>query len=348
MNDALQAKLRSAPKRPGCYLFSDSQGRILYVGKAKILANRVRSYFHAGAKEDDRIRLLVPKIEDVEFVVTTSETDALLQEYHLIKRHKPWFNSQMKRDTKRPFVRIDTASEYPSISISEEACDDGAEYFGSFSDFFDAQETIEAINNVWRTQLCMRPVLPAKSCLYRALNRCSAPCVKGVDSAEYRAVIDEVAALLRGECPGKAARIEQEMEAHIQSLAFEKAAASREKLWALEHLSRKCQKLFRLHDGQNAIVLIRAYRAPECVLFNIRHGAVINRAYILPDYPQSEMNRLILECLLPDPTVSSETWLGQCITEVFADKAFLRIPENQPEAQTVQAAIEQIKAFLSI
>lgn len=343
MNDVLSKKLKTVPKCPGCYLFKDGVGRIIYVGKAKVLANRVRSYFHT--RIDERIQMLVRQIEDVEFIVTPSETDALIKEYQLIKQHKPWFNSQLKRDTKRPFVRIDCTNEYPSISIANDAIDDGAEYFGSFADYYDAEESIELINKIWRTQLCMKAKLPTKACLYRSLGKCLAPCIANVDVVTYQSIIGEVTALLNGMQPNTA-EIKHEMETYIQSMDFEKAADANDKMIALEDLFRKCQKIIRLHENQDAMILLRAYRAGECVLFNIRHGVVVNRVYIAATMTVEEKKLLIRECLLENVNVTEDILLAQCAAEIFAEKRFMRIGEKLTEEETVKLVMEQVRAWL--
>lgn len=338
ISETLKNKITTAPKLPGNYLFRDSMGNIIYVGKAKSLRARVRSYFTAAAQKDERIEELIRQIADVDFSVTSSETEALLQEYRLIKQHKPWFNSQLKRDTPHPFLRIDTASEYPSITIADEPTDDGAEYFGSFFDIYDALETIEVLNSIWRTPLCKQAPLPKKACLYRGIGRCTAPCEATIAVAEYRNTIAEVAAILRGNRAPTMDQLDQEINQHIRDLAFEKAAASQKKLAAAEKLRRRGQKFFRLQPDQDALVLVRAYHAQECVLFFLRRGIVMNRVYLSAGMRESESHNIIVECLCGEPKALIEEWTTDCFTEIFADKQFIPLQQEMPVAVVAAVA----------
>lgn len=327
MNDFLKEKLRAVPKQPGCYLFKDSMGNVIYVGKAKSLSSRVRSYFSAAAKKDERIQGLIRQIEDVEYHVTPTETDALLQEYRLIKALKPWFNSQLKRDTPHPFMRIDTESEYPSISIVDETSDDNAEYIGSFFDVFDAQETIELLNLIWKTPLCKQSPLPAKACLFASIGRCVAPCKAEIDSETYQATIAEIVSLLRGKQCAMRDRLEHELAHHIRELEFEKAALLSKKLAALDKLQRKGRKLVYLPKDQDAVMLLRAYHAKECMLFYMCRGVVVNMTCLTADMSEIARGHEIEMCFQSDNGTAIESWLNVGIFEILADKRFFRIEE---------------------
>jgi len=322
-------------------------GHIIYVGKAKNLANRVRSYFHTSAKDDERLQPLLRQIDGVDFLFTPSETEALLQEYRLIKQHKPWFNSQLKRETPHPFIRIDTGSEYPSISIANDAADDDAEYFGSFFDIYDAKEAIETFNSMYRTPLCMKPKLPSTACLYRSIGRCAAPCEGAIPQAAYRTDIMEVMALLRGEQIAALDSLGQEIDRYLRALEFEKAATAEKKLAALEKLRRKGRKLFRLQGGSDAAVLVRAYRTPECVLLNIRSGVVVNLIYVHASVDDCELTHRIEQCLHEDSLIAEETWLTSCVTEIIADKLFVQLSQEMSCEELIVELQSHIKDFLA-
>ncbi len=323
MNELLKSKVTTAPKQPGCYLFKDDMGNTIYVGKAKSLHARVRSYFTAAAEKDERIKGLIRQIADVEFLLTPSETDALIEEYRLIKQRKPWFNSQMKRDTPHPFIRIDTTHPYPALTIEPEAAEDGAEYFGSFFDVYDAQEAIDTLSGVWKTPLCLKSPLPGKPCLYHSIGKCSGPCAGKIDPSAYRADIEEIMKLLGGGRVPSMDRLAQEFQEHMRNLAFEKAAIVHENLESLEKLRKKSQKWFRIQENQDAIVLVRAYRAAECILFVVRQGRVVSRTFLSMGMGAQEKDALIQQSMSATPFPPMEEWVSRCVSDVFADKRFM-------------------------
>lgn len=346
MHDALKDKLRALPKQPGCYVLKDNMGHIIYVGKAKVLAHRVRSYFTAAAKRDERIEGLLRQVHDLEVFVMPSETEALLQEYRLIKQHKPWFNAQLKRDTPHPFLRIDTASAYPSMAIAETTAEDGAMYIGRFFDVYDAQEIIEKLNTVWHTPLCRKAILPERACLYRDLGKCSAPCEAAIAADAYQAVVGEVAALLQGERVPTMDRLHAQIGAHIRDLAFEKAAEAQKKLSTLEKLQRRGQKFFHLRPDQEAVLLLRAYHARECVVCHIQGGAVVHRTYLHADMQEAERRKAVADCLMSDATAPVEGWLTDCVIEVLADKRFVPLDAAQENGERCAAVLGALADFL--
>ncbi len=347
MNDALHRKLQEAPKAPGCYLFKDDMDHIIYVGKAKALYSRVRSYFTAAAEKDERIKGLIRQIADVDFWVAPCETDALLEEYRLIKQHKPWFNSQLKREAPHPFLRVDMDREYPTVTIAQEAADDGAEYFGRFYDVYDAQEAIETLNSVWHTPLCKKTPLPSAACLYHALRQCSGPCIAAIDSGAYRAGMAEAMALLRGHFVPALEEIRQALERHTADWAFEKAAQAQKKLEALERLRKKGHKMLGLREEQDAVVLLRAYHAQECVLFYVVRGQVRNRAYFAASMEVEQRERLLYQALAKCDPKEAEPWLIPCIGEVFADKRFLWIGKEEALREIGEKAAVLMQEFFT-
>ncbi len=328
MNRTLQEKIDAAPRLPGCYLFYDQLGNIIYVGKSKMLAGRVRSYFHASAKEDDRVWKLVREIRDVSFITTPTEVDALLQEYRLIKEHKPWFNSQHIRDLQRPYIRIDFSTGYPTISIATEKLDDEAEYYGAFDDLFDAREAIELLNIVWKTPLCGKAVFDpnVRPCLYHGMGKCSAPCAGIVDVSKYHAAVADAAHLLSGQQAMAVDALSDEMSRLASRMCFEQAGAIKDLLARMERLRRKCRRRFRISGDTNALVFLRAQGGHAFSVFFVSMGAILCRADFQDTLDMRAEEAFITAASRKQPLLQDMSWLSGALMEVFAIKEYVELP----------------------
>ncbi|MCL2632206.1 MAG: GIY-YIG nuclease family protein [Coriobacteriia bacterium] len=187
-------QLTAAPNVAGCYVFADKHGNTLYVGKAKNLKNRVRSYFTANARQDERLAEMVSRIASITYHHTESELDALLLEYKLIKHHKPWYNSQLKSDRTRPYLRISADAPYPTLTASAEPRDDGARYFDCFASTDDIKGSLSVICRFWGLPQCEQSsfAVAKSSCIYRLLDGCMAPCSGQADPAQYQAQVRQL------------------------------------------------------------------------------------------------------------------------------------------------------------
>lgn len=339
----LAEKIKEAPKAPGCYLFYDGQGRILYVGKAKSLASRVRQYFHAAAREDERIAPLVPRIADVQYVTTPTETDALLEEYRLIKLHKPWFNAQLKRDTEHPYLRIGLAEAFPSISVAWQEADGGAAYYGCFFDIYDAEEAMELLGDVWKTPRCGKAPLPERPCLYHGMGKCAGPCGGHIAQDAYRAAIGEISALLAGEDVPALASLRARVAEHAAALAFEKAQETQALLDRLERLRQKGRKIFRLPEDRDVYVLLRAYREASFSVFLVRGGAVAKRTILSGG--DADVKALAGAYFAQPEPQENGRFLAQSIAEVLAEKSFFVVPGGITRPALEKALRAQLKAF---
>lgn len=321
---ALRGKVANAPQSPGCYLFFDRQGRIIYIGKSKLLRNRVRQYFHEAAAQDDRTKDLVREIYDVEYRITPTELEALVLEYCLIKRHKPWFNSQHIRDTAHPYLRIDQREDYPTLSIADKPYDD-AGYYGMFADRYDAQDAIELISRVWKTPRCGRAsfVQVDRPCIFYDMKHCTGPCC-GVCGAEaYREAIDDIVTLLSGKHPLAQLRLEDEMRGQAARLAFEEAGETKALLDRLGRIQRKCGRSFRVTAETNAAVFMRAYGEAAVSAFGIRKGAVCAHAVLDGEAADERLDAFIGEVRQPGTLLSEAEWLPGCLMEIYAHKALV-------------------------
>ena len=328
MDKRLQEKIGSTPALPGCYLFMDKYGYIIYVGKAKNLRNRVKSYFTKAAAEDERTAELVPKIVDAEVRVTATELDALMLEYHLIKKHKPWFNSAMKADKIRPYLRIDAGAQFPTLSIAAEKLDDGAAYYDCFTDEEDIKATLALLGRVWKVPQCGTAAFGKTSspCIYHSITGCLAPCMGKVDPEACHAAVREIRRFLAGVRVKRLSELKKEMAAQADALKFEEAGQIKKQLDQLAYLQRKARKIYHFPEKGNVLVLIRPFRERAFSAFYVRDSVVWCRADH-EDVPDAEQLRAFMAAW-DSPGAAVEEWMAGCLTDISADKVFLPLPAS--------------------
>ncbi len=272
----LQPFLDALPNAPGVYFMIDSDGFILYVGKAKVLADRVRSYFQMSAQHPEKIAKMVRKVHSIRWEETGSELGALLLESQQIKKHKPPFNTMSKKIRRYPFLRLDTTSDFPTVEFCDHIHNDGAEYYGPFLYRGMVQEVVQTIERNFRLRLCHDPLDPSpdvRPCFYYHIKKCAAPCAAAQSKESYREEVEAVRRFLSGYSEGVVAMIEHEMQACAERLEFEQAAM-------LRNRARELRKLFdRNHQGStavnktNLVVIVPASEREKSVeLFCLRRG----------------------------------------------------------------------------
>ncbi|MFT9600926.1 excinuclease ABC subunit UvrC, partial [Mesobacillus sp.] len=218
MNEQIRNKLALLPAQPGCYLMKDRQGTIIYVGKAKVLKNRVRSYF-TGSHDGKTLRL-VNEIEDFEYIVTSSDMEALLLEINLIKKYDPKYNIMLKDDKSYPFIKL-TAERHPKLIITRKVKKDSGKYFGPYPNVQAANETKKLLDRIYPLRKCS--TLPDRVCLYYHMGQCLAPCVKDVSKEEYKQITDEITRFLNGGYKEIKEDLTVKMAAAAEELDFERA-----------------------------------------------------------------------------------------------------------------------------
>ena len=194
MKEHIKQKLALLPDQPGCYLMKDAQGQIIYVGKAKILKNRVRSYFTGS--HNTKTELLVSEIADFEYIVTDNEAEALILECNLIKKNRPKFNVLLKDDKSYPYIKIDIKDEYPTVYITRRLQHDGAKYFGPYANPGSAKEMVDFIKKRFKIRQCRNYKSHKRVCLNYHIGRCLGPCANDVPKDEYMKQIDQIIMLL--------------------------------------------------------------------------------------------------------------------------------------------------------
>ena len=272
MNDNIKAKLAILPDNPGCYLHKDKNGTIIYVGKAKNLKNRVRSYFRGS--HDTKTELLVSEIVDFKFIVTESNIEALLLEINLIQENMPKYNILLKDDKSYPFIKI-TREKYPRLLITRQVKKDRAQYFGPYPDVRAANEIKQLLDRIFPLRKCN--VLPNKVCLYYHMHQCLAPCVFDIDPKVYEGMTEEITKFLNGGEDKIIRELETKMHTAAEAFEFEKAAEYRDLVKNIGTLRTK-QRVMN-HDLQDRDVFGYAVdKGWMCVqVFFVRQGKLIQR-----------------------------------------------------------------------
>ncbi|WP_028392159.1 excinuclease ABC subunit UvrC [Bacillus cihuensis] len=288
MNQRMKDKLALLPDQPGCYLMKDRQGTIIYVGKAKVLKNRVRSYF-TGTHDGKTLRL-VNEIEDFEYIVTSSDIEALILELNLIKKHDPKYNIMLKDDKTYPFIKL-TNERHPRLIITRKVKKDQGKYFGPYPNVIAANETKKLLDRIYPLRKCN--TLPDRVCLYYHLGQCLAPCVKEVPQEEYKTMMNEITRFLNGGYKEIKNELSVQMHEAAEALDFERAKEYRDKIAHIEVTMEK-QKMMS-NDYTDRDVFGYAYdKGWMCVqVFFVRQGKLIERdVSLFPIYDEPDQELL--------------------------------------------------------
>ncbi|KYD15212.1 hypothetical protein B4119_2986 [Parageobacillus caldoxylosilyticus] len=297
MHDHLKEKLAILPEQPGCYLMKDKNGTVIYVGKAKVLKNRVRSYF--TGTHDGKTQRLVNEIADFEYIVTSSNAEALILEMNLIKKYDPKYNVMLKDDKSYPFIKI-TAEKHPRLLITRKVKKDGGKYFGPYPNVQAANETKKLLDRLYPLRKCS--TMPNRVCLYYHMGQCLAPCVYPVSEQQNKEMVEQIVRFLNGGYQEVKKELAEKMMKAAEALEFERAKEYRDQIAHIEATMEK-QKM-TLNDFIDRDVFGYAYdKGWMCVqVFFIRQGKLIERdVSIFPMYQ--------------DPDEELLTFLGQFYTK---------------------------------
>ncbi len=279
-NDALRSKLRHLPDRPGVYLMKDAEGGILYVGKAKSLRSRVRSYFSGSHPGSLKTRELVRRIQDLETIVVGSEAEALILENNLIKEHRPRFNINLKDDKTYPYIKVTVQEAFPRVFVTRRLVRDGARYFGPYTDVRRMRQALELVKKLYTVRSCRYDLpreTPGRPCLDYHIGRCKAPCMAFQSGEEYGGMIGEIQDVLGGHTKRAAERIRGQMREAAEAMDFERAAEMRDALASLEALEAR-QTVVDLEGSDRDVIGLARDGADGCgVVMRIREGKLLGR-----------------------------------------------------------------------
>jgi excinuclease ABC subunit C len=316
LNQKIRTQLASLPKKAGCYLFRDPDGQVLYVGKAKVLRQRVRSYFQDGASFNNPAKFsMIQRIEDIETIIVTSEMEALILESTLIKKYEPRYNVLLKDDKHYLFIKVTVQEDYPKVLTVRRVDKDGARYFGPFTSSFAVRDTLRLLQKVFPYRTCDLELLGGgpgtpdagaiqargyRPCLRYHLGRCDAPCIEGVSREQYRAVIDKVLLFLEGKLDFVTADLTREMNSSAKRQDFERAARLRDQIAEIAHLTAKQVVLSPKFTNQDVVGFVTDRRRTRAFasLMMIREGKVLGQEHFVLTIDPSNTDEEIVRRLV--------------------------------------------------
>lgn len=289
----IEAELKKLPHKPGVYIMHDKDDKIIYVGKAISLKNRVTQYFRKN-KKTKRIQNMVSLVDHFEYIVVENEAEALILECNLIKKNKPKFNVLLKDDKTYPYIKINLKDEYPNIYITRRILNDGAKYFGPYASVGAAKEMVDFIKDKFKIRQCRNFKYKDRPCLNYHIKKCLAPCMGYVSKEEYLKQINEVIYLLEGKTDKILKELESQMEEASKKMEFEKAAYIRDKIIAIERISEK-QRVSNITENNIDVIGLARNDIEVCIeVFFVRKSKMIGRENFFLQNLEDETDKQIL------------------------------------------------------
>ena len=295
MNETVEEKLKLLPDKPGVYIMKNEQGKIIYVGKAVVLKNRVRQYFQSNKNHTPKVRAMVSHIADFEIIMTHSEVEALILECNLIKKHRPRYNISLKDDKSYPYVKVTVQEDFPRVFITRRVLKDGARYFGPYTNATAVHESLKLLRRLFPLRTCRH--LQERPCLEYHIKRCLAPCAGKVGKDDYDAMIRAVLLFLEGRTDDVERELQFRMEAAADAYHFELAARLRDQLLAVRKVAEK-QNIVTGSGDQDAVGMARSEIGVVVQIFFIRAGKMIGREHFLLQSTEEESDEAILAAFL--------------------------------------------------
>ena len=296
MNEKISRALAVLPDRPGVYLMRDDKGKIIYVGKAVVLKNRVRSYFRNLAAHTPKVKAMVAKIDDFETIVTDNELEALILECNLIKEHRPRYNISLKDDKSYPYLKVTVQEKYPRIYVTSRVLRDGATYYGPYADAGALHATVKLVRELIPLRNC-RKMNPDRPCLQYHIKRCLAPCAGYISAEDYGKMIKAVLMLVEGRTNDVVKDLKQRMKEAAEDYNFEEAARLRDQLHAVDRLNEQ-QKAVTSGGDQDAIALASDDTGTCLQIFFVRSGKLVGRDSYFLNAENNETEEEIITAFL--------------------------------------------------
>jgi len=346
-NFNIEEELAKLPEKPGVYLMHDKNGTVIYVGKAVVLKNRVKSYFRKNNRTE-RIEQMISNIKYFEYIVTGSEYEALMLECNLIKKYRPKYNVLLKDDKGYPYIKVTVSEEYPRMSLAHKPVKDGSKYFGPYFSSWVVNTTLDTLKNIFPLRTCNKTkmnVKGARPCLNYHIGLCPAPCAALVSKSEYKKTVDLACEFLSGKSENIVKSLKSEMLTRAENLEFEKAAVLREKIKALEAVLEK-QKITLSTSDDFDIAAVACLDVDACLqIFFVRGGRITGRdffifegqgatdtseimsSFIKQFYNESSFipSAFYSQCELPD---SEKLLLAEYLTNCSGHKVSIVVPKR--------------------
>lgn len=328
VSDHIKGILDTLPGKPGCYIMKNTDGKVIYVGKAVNLKNRVRSYFHNDAGHDHKTRHLVREIVDLEWILVGSELEALILEMNLIKRYRPHYNIRLKDDKRYPYIKVHWAEDFPKVTVTRQMLEDGGRYFGPYTSAWAVHQTLDVLRRIFPYLTCDREITgqDARACLYHDIKLCTAPCIGAIDREGYRQVISDLQDFLNGHSEGILVRMQAKMEEASLDLQFERAAAIRDQLKALGSIIERQKVVFTSDYVDSDVIAMARANNDACVqVFFIRGGKLIGREYFILEGTEDTRDAEVI---------------GEFVKQFYTEAAFIPsqvlLPQEIEEAHVIQ------------
>lgn len=343
-----------------------AEAKVIYVGKAVNLRNRLRSYFHASAQHHPRTLQMVKQITDIDWIVVGSELEALILEMNLIKKHRPRFNVRLKDDKRYPYIKVHWADPFPKVTVTRQMANDGSRYFGPYTSVWAVHQTLDILRRIFPYLTCDRKITgkDERACLYYDIHLCSAPCIGTVDQAKYRQIINDLCQFLEGRTEPIVSRIQQDMHRAADELRFEQAAGMRDQLEAIQKVVERQKVIFANDDMDSDVIAMARSNGDACAqVFFIRAGKLIGREYFLlegaEEAPDSDVMAEFIKqfydqapqvppkVLLPHKVEEAQIIKQWLSTRRSGEKVEIVIPHEGQQHELIQLAAENAAETLA-
>ncbi|MDT9336818.1 excinuclease ABC subunit UvrC [Clostridium perfringens] len=360
-----QHQLKILPDKPGVYIMKNSLGEVIYVGKAKVLKNRVRQYFQNSKNHSEKVRAMAKNIAEFEYIVTDSEMEALILECNLIKKYSPRYNIALKDDKFYPFIKITTNEDFPRVYVTRNFAKDGNRYFGPYTNGTAVYEVMGLIKKLFPLRTCKKAIVeggePTRACLNYHINLCKAPCAGYISKAEYWEMIDEIINILNGTDTSIIKNLKLEMEKAAEELEFEKAAKIRDRILAIELISEK-QKMFTVKEGDEDFIDLYTDEKDGCAqVFFVREGKVTGREHFMiediGDDPVKEVissfiasfyggTAQIPKTIYVPEEIEDQELIEKFLTEKRGSKVWIKVPKKGDKKNLLDMVRNNAKIML--
>ena len=363
----IQEELKKLPKQPGVYIMHDSNDTIIYVGKAVILRNRVRSYFRDSTKKSPKIQQMVKQIKWFEYVVTDSELEALVLENNLIKENQPKYNTMLKDDKTYPYVKVTVNEDFPRIFMTRKVLKDGAKYFGPFTSADAVRDTIELLRRLYKVRNCKMAIHKGsigseKKCLYYHMGQCNAPCEGMISAEDYNKNVLGALDFLSGNYKPVINMITDKMQKASEDMEFEKAIEYRELLTSVKAVAQKQKITDTAGENRDIVALARDEESVIIQLFFVRNGKMVGREHYYMRHTEEENDTNIMAAFLMQyyagaPFIPKELILScepegaelicQWMTNQNGSKVVITVPQKGKKEKLLELAMENARIKLT-
>ncbi len=357
--ESILEKIPHLPESPGVYLWRDREGTVLYVGKAKRLRSRVRSYVAQDHVESVKTRALMLAAANLETIVVPTEAEALILEANLIKEYHPKYNIALRDDKSYPYIKVTVSEPFPRVWVTRHLQDDGSRYFGPYTDVGAMRRALNVVKRLFTVRSCnfdMPRQMPERPCLDYYIKRCKAPCILAQTQGEYRAMIDEVLVFLDGRTDEVARRVRQRMELAVESLDFERAAELRDALRHLEQMSEPTAIMTIEGGDRDVLGYARDGDDAAIALMRIRGGKLLAREHQFLENVEDETDAAVLEAYLAGSYLPLEDRAAELLVpfdpeerdlvEASLQRSKIHAPQRGPRRELVDLATQNARHLL--